>query len=181
MYSRAFIMYILLLLGYFTSVNVHATPQQNANSLVSGILSYSNWNTQIEHLNFCIVDGPAKLITAQFFSVPSPLILPNHIKPIELKSSDIIQNPLTLHHTSCNILYFVNSNDKIQQQIINHTNYPALSISEQNSDCAIGSAFCLYRTASRYNFKVNLTSLKKSNVRVNSKVLMLADLEGYPK
>ena len=181
MYSRALIVYFILLLGYLTSVTAHATPQQNANSLIAGILSYTNWIPQPDHINFCIIDGPTRFINSQFFNPLSPLIRPNQVKVIELKSNEILQNPMTLHSTMCHVLYFVNTLDKVQQQIINHQVSPALSISEYNAECAIGSAFCLYRTTYRYDFKVNLSSLKKSNIRVNSKVLMLADSEGYSK
>lgn len=164
------------LLGF--TVSSYASPQ-NANALVSGILSYTSWDSPLEQINFCIADGPAQFITPKIFTPPSPLIRPNNVKIFDIKMSEVLQNPLSLHNYPCHVLYFVNTPDDLQQQFIQANLGRILTISENNTECIIGSAFCLYRGDNdRFNFKVNLTSLKKSNIRVNSKVLMLANTEG---
>lgn len=172
---------IILFIGSLCfTVSSHASPQ-NANALVSGILSYTSWDSSLEQINFCISDGPAQFITSNIFNPTSPLIRPNQVKILEIKINDIIQNPLSLHHYACHVLYFVNTPDHLQQQVMQANFGKILTISENNTECAIGSAFCLSKDDDKYSFKVNLTSLKKSNIRVNSKVLMLANPEGNPR
>ncbi|EOI7245511.1 YfiR family protein, partial [Salmonella enterica subsp. enterica serovar Anatum] len=45
---------------------------------------------------------------------------------------------------------------------------------EQNTECIMGSAFCLIINNDEVKFSVNLDSLSHSGVRVNPEVLMLA-------
>lgn len=49
-----------------------------------------------------------------------------------------------------------------------------LLIAEQNTECIIGSVFCLIINNNEVNFSVNPDSLSHSGVRVNPEVLMLA-------
>ena len=172
--------FFLLLGSCCFSSSVFASPT-NANPLVSGILSYTAWNTPLEELNFCIIDGPAKFITQNIFSPPSPLIRPQSIKIIQIDSNNLLTESAHFNQNTCHVLYFANTVDVTQQKVLQGDLKKHLTISEQNADCAIGSTFCLYKNADHFSFKVNLTSLKRSNVRVNSKVLMLANPEGSPK
>ena len=55
--------------------------------------------------------------------------------------------------------------------------YPSkalLLIAEQNTECIIGSAFCLIIHNNDVRFAVNLDALSRSGVKVNPDVLMLA-------
>ena len=176
MQSHSIFLAMIFLITSMVIVPSHAASQ-NANALVSGILSYTTWNPNIAQLNFCIIDGPAKFISSHIFNPPSPLIKPNDIKIEMLSSPEILTTPEIVYRNECNVLYFVDTVDQIQQRILNYKYDGILTISEQNPECAIGSTFCLYRHADKYSFKVNLVSLKKSNIRVNSKVLMLANAE----
>ncbi|EOB2354640.1 TPA: YfiR family protein, partial [Escherichia coli] len=45
---------------------------------------------------------------------------------------------------------------------------------EQNTECIIGSAFCLIIHNNDVRFAVNLDALSRSGVKVNPDVLMLA-------
>ncbi|HDH7792926.1 TPA: YfiR family protein, partial [Shigella flexneri] len=47
-------------------------------------------------------------------------------------------------------------------------------IAEQNTECIIGSAFCLIIHNNDVRFAVNLDALSRSGVKVNPDVLMLA-------
>ncbi|EPV2641374.1 TPA: YfiR family protein, partial [Escherichia coli] len=49
-----------------------------------------------------------------------------------------------------------------------------LLIAEQNTECIIGSAFCLIIHNNDVRFAVNLDALSRSGVKVNPDVLMLA-------
>ena len=49
-----------------------------------------------------------------------------------------------------------------------------LTFSSNNTECELGSAFCLYQNKTRTPFKVNLASLSQSQARVDPRVLLLA-------
>ncbi|MDI8797554.1 YfiR family protein, partial [Salmonella enterica subsp. enterica serovar Montevideo] len=71
--------------------------------------------------------------------------------------------------------YFGNESPAYQVELTRH--YPVnalLLIAEQNTECIIGSAFCLIINNDEVKFSVNLDSLSHSGVRVNPEVLMLA-------
>lgn len=71
--------------------------------------------------------------------------------------------------------YFGNESPAYQVELTRH--YPVnalLLIAEQNTECIMGSAFCLIINNDEVKFSVNLDSLSHSGVRVNPEVLMLA-------
>ncbi|MCD3081361.1 3-deoxy-7-phosphoheptulonate synthase [Salmonella enterica subsp. enterica serovar Enteritidis] len=75
----------------------------------------------------------------------------------------------------CDGFYFGNESPAYQVELTRH--YPVnalLLIAEQNTECIIGSAFCLIINNDEVKFSVNLDSLSHSGVRVNPEVLMLA-------
>ena len=55
-----------------------------------------------------------------------------------------------------------------------------LSISENDSECSAGSAFCLLIDGDQASFKVNLDALARSGVRVHPNVLQLARKQAPP-
>ncbi|EIE3707141.1 YfiR family protein, partial [Salmonella enterica subsp. enterica serovar Schwarzengrund] len=82
------------------------------------------------------------------------------------------QEALSAH---CDGFYFGNESPAYQVELTRH--YPVnalLLIAEQNTECIIGSAFCLIINNDEVKFSVNLDSLSHSGVRVNPEVLMLA-------
>lgn len=173
---------LLLLCGLeFCTPNFAApaiTAINNADHLVSGIMSYTTWEYDLNKINVCIIDGPANFISSHIFNPPSPLIQPNTIKLFKLNADEILEKPFSLQETNCQVLYFVKTSDVVQQKIINRSLSSVLTISENNPECTIGSAFCLHRTNQHFKFQVNLHSLRQSKVKVNSKVLMLSQLGG---
>ncbi len=155
-------------LSFMFLQNTHASS--NANQMISGILSYITWDSHLNQINFCVVDGTPKFISKNIFSPPSPLIQPTNIKVFSYTFEQLIQTP----STSCNVFYFVQTSDNQQQQIINSYPTKIVTISENNQDCSVGSSFCIYQSKNQYKFKVNLDALKKSQIRINSKVLLLS-------
>lgn len=167
----------LLLCSLACCMPIHATtPPSNADRLVSGIMSYTSWDDEPEQINFCIVDGPAKFISTNIFNPPSLLLKPNKVQILHLKTHDIIDRSDSLYEQACNVLYFASTSDELQHKLLNNNHAKVLSISENNSECSIGSSFCLFKQNSKYHFKVNLNNLRSSRVRVNSKVLKLSQL-----
>lgn len=173
-FSKALLLFTFLV---FPSTMTMA-QNDTANPLVSGILSYVIWDQSLQNINFCIIDGEANFISKNIFSPPSQIIIqPPYIKVFNYYSDQFIKTTGSNTLPSCQVLYFVKTPDDIQQQIINLSPIKTLSISENNQDCVIGSSFCIYKQNKNYRFKVNLDSLKRSQVRVNSKVLFLSQLQ----
>lgn len=164
----------LALFGYSQA---QAVPH-NANHLISGIMSYTTWESSQDQINFCKIDGSPKFISANIFNPTSPLIQPSNVKILNLESNELTSDPPSINNYHCDVLYFVNTDDHLQQKIISQTTSRHLSISENNPECTIGSSFCLYYRNQRFSFQVNLNSLKRSKIRVNSKVLMLSQSGG---
>ncbi|MBC7750449.1 MAG: YfiR family protein [Candidatus Saccharibacteria bacterium] len=76
--------------------------------------------------------------------------------------------------TQCDVIYFGDISPAEQQKVIAaRQNRSILTISESDSDCAMGSSFCLKTATSPITFLVNLDSLARSGVRVDPNVLML--------
>ncbi|MCJ8146936.1 YfiR family protein [Acinetobacter sp. A3.8] len=146
--------------------------EEHADSLINGILSYVRWNPSYTQLNFCMIDGQAKFISDHIFKSPSNLIRPANISIKHHQSSELLSNEATA--SRCQILYFVNTPDDVQQRLINGLKQHTLTISEKNEQCAIGSAVCLYRANQQYRFKINMDSLKQSEIQMDSKVLLLS-------
>jgi hypothetical protein len=77
--------------------------------------------------------------------------------------------------TTCDGFYFGSESPTQQSELTRRYGpKPLLLIAEQNTDCSIGSAFCLIINDDRVRFSVNLDVLTHSGVRVNPDVLMLA-------
>lgn len=146
---------------------------ENANHLISGILSYTTWDNNLEQINFCVIDGVPNFMSKTIFSPPSPYIKPANIKLIYRTSEELLKT--TSPQSTCHVYYFVSTADQIQQQLINVSVSKILTLSENNKDCAIGSAFCIFKAGHQYKFKVNLDSIKRSHIRINPKVLLLVE------
>jgi hypothetical protein len=78
-------------------------------------------------------------------------------------------------YTLCDGFYFGSESPSQQARFISeYRSRPVLIIAEQNTECAIGSAFCLLINEDKVRFLVNLDVLMRSGVRTNPDVLMLA-------
>ena len=87
----------------------------------------------------------------------------------------IVRNSEEALKTTCDGFYFGSESPTEQSELTRRYGpRPLLLIAEQNTDCSIGSAFCLIINDDRVRFSVNLDVLTHSGVRVNPDVLMLA-------
>ncbi len=87
----------------------------------------------------------------------------------------IVRNREEALKTTCDGFYFGSESPTEQSELTRRYGpRPLLLIAEQNTDCSIGSAFCLIINDDRVRFSVNLDVLTHSGVRVNPDVLMLA-------
>lgn len=72
------------------------------------------------------------------------------------------------------LFFFSTYTPREEQNIINNLKDAPLTFSSNNTECKLGSAFCLYQNKTRTSFKVNLASLSQSQARVDPRVLLLA-------
>ena len=87
----------------------------------------------------------------------------------------IVRNDREALAETCDAIYFGSESPAKQLELISQYQGRALLlISEQNPECAIGSAFCLIIDRGQVRFSVNLDALTRSGVRVSPDVLMLA-------
>ncbi|WP_324627291.1 YfiR family protein [Acinetobacter sp. MD2(2019)] len=129
------------------------------------ILSYAKWSANITTPNICIINSPTA--TTQFKSLVQQQHANYTITAMDLKSVNI---------SSCQAIFFSNFSAKEEQTILNRNDVHSsvLSFSDNNSECEIGSAFCLYKKNGLTAFQVNLDSLSQAKVKIDPRVLLLA-------
>lgn len=143
------------------SSDLWAAPIINISRTTYSILSYTKWNTPAPAI--CVVNN---LPLTRDFQNNEPRHLNYKISSIQTKD---------IKHSACQILVFSTLSPKEEQTLLNSTvDFPALSISTNNVECEIGSAFCLYSRNQNTVFKINLESLTQSKVHVDPRVLLLA-------
>ncbi|MFW1802037.1 YfiR family protein [Acinetobacter nematophilus] len=127
------------------------------------ILSYAKWNTPSPEL--CVADNPN--YATQFSNYA--------------KSNKSSFNVNAIHATDlksrhCDAVFFSNITAQAEQTLIDKSlNSTILSFSSNNTDCEIGSVFCLSTNKTGNTiFKVNLDSLARSKIHVDPRVLLLA-------
>ena len=136
--------------------------QVSTNKIVEGILSFSHW-PRVEGQPLLCVSKQVNYFNVQE-SVGNPVY-----KVVT------ISNPTQFLSAGCDAIYFGRESVKEQNNIINSlTDRNVLTISENNPNCVAGAAFCLKRRQQIFKFLVNLDSLSRSGVRVNSDVLLLS-------
>lgn len=133
-------------------------------AIVSGIVSYTRWPE---------LSGPPRLCIFSSSRFTSTLANGNDVtlpyQPIIVRTE---QEALS---TRCDGFYFGRESPAFQVALANaHPSKALLLIAEQNTECILGSAFCLIINNSDVRFSVNLDSLAHSGVKVNPDVLMLA-------
>lgn len=156
---RTLLCFVLLIISSFS----HANTTQNIYSMTASILGYVKWNTTTPSL--CVIDNQA---LAQSFDLSFKQ------KKLNFKVVSLSNTELNAQH--CDAVFFTESSPTTEQRLINHLKTPpALSFSNNNSDCEIGSVFCLYTSKQgRALFKVNLDSLARTKVHIDPRVLLLA-------
>jgi len=152
---------LLLISAALFSSSLPAAPAASMYSTVFSILSYAKWNTPAPAI--CAVNNSP---LAQQFQNHAPDHSSYRISAIQ--SSEI-------KSSACQVLIFSTLSPKEEQHLLNTAaTFPALSISTNNAECEIGSAFCLYKRSQNFAFKVNLDSLAQAKVHVDPRVLLLA-------
>lgn len=154
---------ILLAFIIGMSSQTYADSTHNIYMMTLSILSYVKWSSPTPTL--CVVDdaNTTQQLNQAMRSQPSPLKL------------DLINNN-ELETKHCDAVFFSQSTPLSEQKLINKSkNTAVLSFSRNNSECEIGSVFCLYSAKNGNTlFKVNLDSLAKSKIHVDPRVLLLA-------
>lgn len=160
-FYRLFLILFLLIAGVPAFA---AETSENVRAIVSGIVTYTRWPNLAGPPKLCIFSTSRYIHS---LAQEAPENLP--YQPV------IVRNSQEALKASCDGFYF--GSETPDQQSALTTKYgsrPLLLIAEQNTDCSIGSAFCLLINDERVRFSVNLDVLTHSGVRVNPDVLMLA-------
>ncbi|MCW8039354.1 MULTISPECIES: YfiR family protein [Acinetobacter] len=165
MFPRITLNTLCVCVAFFSAASF-ADPVSTPYSTTFSILSYAKWNTTMPEI--CVVDNSA---LAQQFQSHSP-------NPSNFKISSILSN--AIKSKDCEVLIFSTLSPKAEQQLLNTAvSFPTLSISTNNAECELGSAFCIYKRNSSYAFKVNLNSLSQAKVHIDPRVLLLGkNMEG---
>lgn len=135
--------------------------------VVFGIISYTRWPVDPAELQLCIVPptGYADALTQAAGRMQG--------RPVQVRRMDGPDDPALV--ANCDVIYIGNVSDSERARIIARLpGHPALTISEHDDECAVGSVFCLAIHDAQVSFKVNLDSLARSGVRVHPSVLQLA-------
>jgi len=155
---------ILLTVGVETLAATQTPTDKSVRAIVSGIVSYTRWPSLSGQPKLCIF---ASSRYAQALSESGSVPLP--YTPL------IVHNDAEALNATCDAIYFGNESPASQLELINRYQGKALLlIAEQNTECVIGSAFCLIINEDAVRFSINLDALSRSGVRVNPEVLMLA-------
>lgn len=143
------------------SCSLYATPIASLYSTTFSILSYAKWNTPAPAI--CVVNNPP---LAQQLQNSEPEHANYKISSIQTRDIQLLE---------CQVFIFSTLSPKEEQHLLNTAvDFPALSISTNNIECEIGSAFCLYNRNQKIAFKINLASLTQSKVHIDPRVLLLA-------
>ncbi|EAZ3143287.1 YfiR family protein [Salmonella enterica subsp. enterica serovar Napoli] len=164
-FSHRFILLLSLLLASLPLYAQCVTEEEKSvRAIVSGIVSYTHWPALSGPPRLCIFSS-ARFV--RVLSEEADWAFP--YQPLVIRTT---QEALSAR---CDGFYFGNESPSYQVELTRH--YPVnalLLIAEQNTECIIGSAFCLIINNDEVKFSVNLDPLSHSGVRVNPEVLMLA-------
>ena len=160
---RSILFLIVFFVPHFAwSMTEDLDVQASTNKIVEGILSFSRWPSVVEHPLLCISQQ------AKYFNM-SKATGNGSYRVVTISDST------KFNSAGCNAIYLGQESVKQQSAIINSLEgQHVLTISENNSDCVAGASFCINRRNQRFKFSVNLDSLTRSGVRVNSDVLLLS-------
>ncbi|ATF48509.1 YfiR family protein [Citrobacter sp. C348] len=164
-FSYRLILLLALLLSGLPLYAQNATEEaKSVRAMVSGIVSYTRWPA---------LSGPPKLCifsSSRFTSVLQDThagALPYLPVIVHTQQDSVV--------AQCDGFYFGTESPTFQVEL--KSQFPTkalLLIAEQNTECVIGSAFCLIINNEEVRFSVNMDSLSRSGVRVSPDVLMLA-------
>lgn len=158
--------------GFITNpAQAAATKEDEVAQKVYAIISYSKWETT-QPIQLCIAGNSrfADAIEAagQAAYWPRVIVSKQHFDAKLLGSQ-------------CDVIFFGNISPSQQQSVIAaRQNRALLTITDSNTECEIGSSFCLEPDNTPVTFKVNLDSLTRSGIYVNPNVLLLGRKKTAP-
>lgn len=142
---RLFLLLILLLTGAPILAQEPSDVAKNVRMMVSGIVSYTRWPALSGPPKLCIFSSSRFSTALQENAATSLPYLPV-----------IIHTQQEAMISGCNGFYFGNESPTFQMELTEQ--YPSkalLLIAEQNTECIIGSAFCLIIHNNDVRFAVN--------------------------
>jgi len=159
------IYFCLFVFSLFLIPIVHATPLHNYYTLTLSILSYSKWASN-QTPTLCVVEDNH---TATLFS--------HYIKHYgyNYRVNNVSVNDVL--KSNCQIVYFSYAIAVNQQRtlILNSSlTTDTLIFTENDSNCELGSSFCLYKKTEKVTFSINLDALTRSRIHIDPRVLLLA-------
>ena len=155
--------FVCILVVLATSGPCYANSKHNFYVLTLSILSYSKWEN-VNTPTLCVIDNPS--ITSTFQSYIQQMSYNYRVQTVNAKD---------FARSHCQAVYFSSTSQQQQQNLIqNYPYHSLLSLSINNSECEIGSIFCLYTQNNYTTFKVNLDALSHSKVHIDPRVLLLA-------
>ncbi|MEB6334851.1 YfiR family protein [Serratia rhizosphaerae] len=170
-FSRPYLLGLLLLLSFGGRTATENAEQvqsrtQAVTTVVLGIISYTRWSTPPNPVRLCVT-AQTRYADGLF----SPLLL-EAPHPIKTQRLPLDSNILS---QQCDVIYLGDvSNAQRRALIPRIAGHSILVISENDTECSAGSAFCLQPRGKQIGFKVNLDALARSGVRVHPNVLQLA-------
>jgi hypothetical protein len=137
---------------------------ESVGGLVGGIIGYSRWPTQPRPVRLCLAGATRyalRMSDAQRTAGQSILI-----RSIGTAAST----------ASCDVLYVGTLSASRRARLIAAARaQPIVSIIENDPNCRSGAMFCLSATKATATFKLNLDAVSRSQVRVDPRVLRIAD------
>lgn len=137
----------------------HAVTSHDFFATTLSILGYVQWSNA--HPQLCVVNHTESTSTFK-------KLIDLHHYPYR------VVNVSTQPPSFCDAIFFSDLSPQQEQKILSHASMPLLSISANNRDCEVGSAFCLYQRNQRTSFKVNMQSLTRSKIHIDPRVLLLS-------
>ena len=139
---------------------------KSVTQVVLGILSYARWPIEPAQLRLCIV-GPTEytddLVKGTTLATGRPVTVQRLLA----------DNPSIAGE--CDAVYIGKLTQEERGRLFaSLTGRPVLSISESDTQCTVGSLFCLRVSDDQVSFEVNLDSVARSGVRIHPSVLQLS-------
>ncbi|ANI30856.1 membrane protein [Yersinia entomophaga] len=148
------------------NANVIQARTDAATKMVLGIISYARWPVTPQVIRLCVV-APTNYAEGLF----NPALMATQ-HPIKVERFPFASPAIS---SQCDAIYLGSATAEQRLELINRTQgHPILTISEDYSECATGSAFCLLVEDNQASFKVNMDALARTGVRVHPSVLQLA-------
>lgn len=156
-----------LIFTLFHCSSIYAISTHDVFETTFSIFSYTKWDT-VPPITICIVDNPK--LTQQFKAATTQNKHHYTIEAIESKN---------INQKNCDALLFSSMTPQQEAKTINNIQKSSvLTLSLNNEACEIGSAICLYKRDQHTAFKVNMTSLSKSKIHIDPRVLLLTKKAG---